>query len=176
GFQPYKQSAEKPSDYSATYTQLDATTNATTADILITSQWPKNIRDGSRVDTPEDSPVPAGEQCVADLCSTLRPRYHFSSEADFFYEREPFFHFTLPDAPDVKHITRFINLAPYGNATKQKWLYAFNLDLDAPLPTIVPAGTTGTPLTRIAPKRSLGSQQEEFSRFSPQQASTTRTR
>lgn len=158
--------AEKPSIYTAKYTQADARAITSSADILITSQWPKNIQRGSTVEIPSGSTAPTGEQCVADLCSALRPRYHFTSEADFFYEREPFFHLPQEDSPDVKHITRFINLAPYGNASKQKWLYAFTLDLEAPLPTVLPVGTTGTPLTVTAPKRPLDSQQESYSRFS----------
>ncbi|KAI5306436.1 hypothetical protein KEM56_000936 [Ascosphaera pollenicola] len=157
---------EKPSIYSAKYTQADARAITNSADILITSQWPKNIQRNSQVEVPADSSAPVGEQCVADLCSFLRPRYHFTSEAAFFYEREPFFHLPLEDSPNVKHITRFINLAPYGNTSKQKWLYAFSLDVEAPLPTTVPVGTTGTPLTVTAPKRPLDSQQESYSRFS----------
>ncbi|KAI5295296.1 hypothetical protein KEM52_001795 [Ascosphaera acerosa] len=157
---------EKPGEYAARYITSDASSNiGRSADILITGQWPRDIQRGSNVSIPDGVTVPAGEQCIAELCSSLKPRYHFSAEADCFYEREPFFHLPTEDEPDRKHITRFINVASFGNAAKQKWLYAFTLDTSAPLPLIVPTGTTVIPLVAIKAKRPLASQNETFSRF-----------
>ncbi|KAL8815568.1 MAG: hypothetical protein Q9223_005306, partial [Gallowayella weberi] len=59
---------------------------ANSADILLTSLWPLDIRKGSNISLPDGVETPTGEQFVADLCSALRPRYHFSTSNDAFYE------------------------------------------------------------------------------------------
>lgn len=138
------------------------------ADILITSHWPLSIQSGSKVPIPESCPAgPLEEQSVADLCTALKPRYHFSTSDQFFYEREPFSH--PPDRQsehlDKNKFTRFISLAAFSNAAGAKWLYAFNLDPTAPQPLNPPSGTTLSPFFKNR-KRSLDSQAENFSRFS----------
>ncbi|KAF4176118.1 hypothetical protein CNMCM7927_004341 [Aspergillus lentulus] len=122
------------------YTESDARAlyGAHSADILITHQWPKGIRTGSGAPLPEGAKVPEEVQCIADLCSTLKPRYHLSSSDGFFYEREPFFHMPSEDNPDAKLLTRFISLASYSKTSKQKWMYAFTLDPKAPAPLTIP--------------------------------------
>ncbi|KAL1966903.1 hypothetical protein VTN77DRAFT_3647 [Rasamsonia byssochlamydoides] len=155
--------------YHSRYTESDARSlnGVPGADILITNQWPKGIAEGSKVPLPEGAVVPEGVQCVADICTTLKPRYHFSSYGDFFFEREPFFHMPPEDAPDVKPLTRFINLASYSKTSKQKWMYAFTLDPRAPTPTTVPVGATVSPLASVAMKRrALESQNESYQWFS----------
>lgn len=149
------------------YTDFDAKSlsGAQSADILVTNQWPKSIQDGSKV-TLDDSSPSEGVQCVADLCSALKPRYHLSSSADFFFEREPFFHLPSEDAPEIRHVTRFISLASFNNTSKQKWMYAFNLDPNAPQPTNLPVGTTISPFSNVPSKRrEVAGQQEGFNRF-----------
>jgi hypothetical protein len=159
----------KPSDkYHPGYTESDARAlyGAHTADILITHQWPKGIRTRSQVPIPEEAAQPEEVQCIADLCSTLKPRYHLSSTEEFFYEREPFFHMPPEDNPDAKPLTRFINLASYSKTSKQKWMYAFTLDPKAPHPLTIPTGATASPLAPIQIKRKpLSSQRESYSRF-----------
>ncbi|KAK2740296.1 hypothetical protein FQN57_006176 [Myotisia sp. PD_48] len=153
--------------YIPKHTEFDSRSlySAQSADILITNQWPKSIQQGSNVPVGDENIE--GSQCISDLCSVLRPRYHFSSFANFFYEREPFFHLPADEFEAEKHITRFINLAQSNNTAKEKWLYAFTFDLKSPLPTSVPAGTTLSPLAVASlKKRGLGSQKEAFSRFS----------
>ncbi|KAH1496348.1 hypothetical protein LV164_007653 [Aspergillus fumigatus] len=150
------------------YTESDARAlyGAHSADILITHQWPKGIRTGSSAPLPEDAKVPQEVQCIADLCSTLKPRYHLSSSDGFFYEREPFFHMPTEDDPDAKPLTRFISLASYSKTSKQKWMYAFTLDPKAPPPLTIPVGATATPLAPIQVKRKvLPSQRESYHRF-----------
>jgi len=115
------------------------------ADIVITTNWPASIQNKSAVKLPQDAQEPASEQCLADLCSALKPRYHFCASPDIFYEREPFSHLPSDKSPDARPTTRFISLASPSSSTKAKWLYAFNLDPAAPTPTAVPAGTTSTP-------------------------------
>ena len=143
---------------------------ANTADILVTNNWPTSIRSRSNVKLPEgtehSSSLAEEEQCIAELCSTLKPRYHFSTSDSVFYEREPFFHLTDEDQPDTSSITRFISLATYENPTKQKWLYAFTIDPNAAPPLTMPSGTTATPFTNTSRKRQrLPDQGESYSRF-----------
>ena len=154
--------------YLPLYTESDAKSlfGANSADILITSQWPSSIRAGSKVAFNSDLDEPPSQQCVADLCATLKPRYHFSASTDIFWEREPFFHMPDEDTGDSKPITRFISLASYNNATNQKWLYAFSLDPNAPLPLTIPPGTTASPLFGKSRKRTrLPDQEQSYSRF-----------
>ena len=150
------------------YTESDARAlyGAHNADILITNQWPKGIRTRSNVPLPEDATAPEEVQPIADICSTLKPRYHISTSDGFFYEREPFFHMPNEDSPDAKPVTRFLSLASYSKTSKQKWMYAFTLDPKAPLPLTVPAGTTASPLGPVQSKRkTLPPQRESYHRF-----------
>lgn len=152
------------------YTEKDAKVlnGVHTADILLTNEWPLSIRVGSKIQIAEGVQTPKGQQCIADLVSTLKPRYHITSSLDLFYEREPFFHSPSEDAPDVKPLTRFINLASFNGASGQKALYAFSLDLTAP-PLVLPAGATASPLPQIYNHKkrvALEDQSQSYSRFS----------
>lgn len=153
--------------FQSTYSEADARAlfGTHSADILITNQWPKGIRTGSKVSTPEDKHIfPSEIQCVADVVATLKPRYHFSASDGFFFEREPFFHMPTEDSPDAKPLTRFISMASY--ESKQKAMYAFSLDPKAAPPLTVPAGATASPLSAPQAKRKgLPSQRDSFSRF-----------
>ena len=135
------------------------------ADILVTTNWPSSIRSNSNVKLPEGADEPVSEQCVADLCSALKPRYHFSSSDGSFYEREPFFHLTQDGNPDTDSVTRFLSLAAFNNPAKQKWLYAFSIDPNAPQSNALPAGTTASPLIAPRKRKALPDQGQSFSRF-----------
>ncbi|KAJ6141549.1 hypothetical protein N7470_009939 [Penicillium chermesinum] len=148
--------------FQATYTESDARAlfGAQGVDILITNQWPKGIRVGSKAPLPEDSQLlPPEVQCVADICSKLKPRYHFSTSGPFYYEREPFFHMPTEDEPNVRPITRFISMAEFGS--DQKALYAFNLDPKAAPPLTLPPGTTAAPFSAPQKRKAQPSQGEE---------------
>lgn len=139
---------------------------ANSADILLTTLWPADVRRGSKIELPVGAVSPAGQDYISSLCATLRPRYHFSS-SEFFYEREPFFHNPTPDAPDAKPLTRFISIASYGNLEKQKALYAFTLQPIADTTAVLPMGTTASPFiprgSRGAKRQSLDP--EPYSRY-----------
>jgi hypothetical protein len=140
---------------------------ANTADILLTTSWPASIRTGSKVPIPEGAVETPSYEHISDLCTSLRPRYHFSSSPSFFYEREPFFHTPTPDAPDVRPITRFISLAAYGKTSKQKSLYAFSLQptVDPTIP--LPSGATASPfMVRANSKKRPALDPEPYPRFS----------
>ncbi|KAJ5988000.1 CwfJ domain protein [Penicillium waksmanii] len=153
--------------FQPTYTEADARAlfGTHSADILITNQWPKGIRTGSKVVIPEDQAKTLTEvPCLSEVAATLKPRYHFSSSDEVFYEREPFFHLPTEDSPDVKPLTRFISMAPFGS--KQKSMYAFTLDLAAAPPLTIPAGATASPFRPPQTKRKgLPAQRESFKRF-----------
>lgn len=156
--------------FQPTYAEADAKalSGSNETDILITHQWPKGIRAGSKVPLPDDdATTPAEVQCIADLCSTLKPRYHISTSDDFFCEREPFFHLPTEDSPDAKPLTRFLSLASYSKTSKQKWMYAFTLDPKAAPPLSIPAGATASPLdtSQSAKRKNLPSQQDSYRRF-----------
>ncbi|KAL4784311.1 CwfJ C-terminus 1-domain-containing protein-like protein [Aspergillus varians] len=163
--------ATTPGDkYHPGYSESDARAliGAHHADILLTHQWPKGIRTGSKVALPEDTTLPQETQCIADLCSALKPRYHLSSTDGLFYEREPFFHLPSEDYPDAKPLTRFISLSSYSKTSKQRWMYAFTLDPKAPPPLSIPINATATPFATVAAKRKpLPDQNSSYSRFAP---------
>ncbi|MCJ1384323.1 hypothetical protein MMC17_007439 [Xylographa soralifera] len=139
---------------------------ANAADILLTSTWPSSIRTGSSIPLPGGSEDATSEQCVAELCATLKPRYHFSTSPNFFYEREPFFHLPAEDHPDNRPLTRFISLASPSSPSKAKYLYAFSLDPSAPPPSELPAGSTASPFRPATKKRSYAPEQQTYSRYS----------
>ena len=147
------------------YTALDAKAlkGANSADVLITTEWPSSIRVGSKASLPDDFTDPSSSVFIADLCSALRPRYHFSISS-FFYEREPFFHSAKDEEPGIRPITRFISLAAYNNPEKQKWLYAFTLP--STTPTEIPAGATASPFSAPTSNKRSAPSQSSFSRFS----------
>ncbi|KXL42070.1 MAG: hypothetical protein FE78DRAFT_34776 [Acidomyces sp. 'richmondensis'] len=147
--------------FAATYSDQDIeviTKNLSHADILVTSEWPKLITERSEVRYP--GPLVHTTADLADLCTTLKPRYHFST-SEFFYEREPYFH----SGPMPRHITRFISLAPYGNTEKQKSIYAFNLVPNEGPPTQLPANTTASPFIGNKKRKLANTEGAEFGNF-----------
>lgn len=146
--------------YEPIYTDEDLSTLAkdvSNADILVTSDWPAAIQNGSKAESRAETPK--GVQGIADLCTALKPRYHFSASAAF-YEREPFAH----TGPTPRWVTRFISLAPYGNAQKSKWIMALAFEPATSPPETLPEGCTHSPFTSPK-KRKLENQQEAFNSF-----------
>lgn len=116
---------------------------ANSADILLTSMWPANVWNGSKLALePTQQAAVKSTQAIAELCAALKPRYHLSASPDaFFYEREPFVHLSSSET-DPPSITRFISMAPFGNEAKAKAMYAFTLNKSD---TTVPPGVTASP-------------------------------
>lgn len=127
------------------------------ADIVVTSDWPTDVKIGSKVLCA--GPATEEIQSLAKLCSTIKPRYYFSTSAAFF-EREPFYH----SADDKAHFTRFIALAPYGNINKEKYIYAFTLRTDTAQDGELPPLLTPSPFGDVR-KRKLDSQKDAFNSF-----------
>ncbi|KAL5596991.1 hypothetical protein BROUX41_006337 [Berkeleyomyces rouxiae] len=142
---------------------------AGTADILLTGSWPFGIQNLSKIESTgshqstessNSGPMPgSGFREISDLCTALKPAYHFTcSSTESFYEREPFLH-ASDDAVAPPKVTRFISMAPYGNSAKAKALYAFTLNKES---VDIPEGTTASPFQ----DRSRAKAKEGFSRFS----------
>lgn len=148
--------------YPPFYSETDAKIlrGATTADILITSEWPEGIQTRSRVKF-EPEAQPLARQCVADLDVILKPRYHFSTSGNTYFEREPFFHPPSEETDNLYPVTRFISLAAYGNNNKQKWIYAFSLEPSASHPVAPPPGSTACPIVLSEKKRSAPEHQKQ---------------
>lgn len=151
------------------HTESDAKTlkGAHDADILLTTMWPSEIFKNSPKarELKVDATTAPSSPSIAELCAELKPRYHFAmSPAEFTFEREPFFP-EEKEGGDDKGIalTRFISLAPWGNASKAKSMYAFAVNRD----TIVtpPPGSTLTPFFKPGSKRKRHGDEAGFTRF-----------
>ncbi|CAI7638471.1 unnamed protein product [Penicillium bialowiezense] len=154
--------------FQPTYSEADARAlfGIHKTDILMTNQWPKDVRLGSsQTVSGDEASLPSELQCLADVSATIKPRYHFSSSNGAFFEREPFFHLPAQEG-DGYQITRFISLPAYGS--RKDALYAFSLDPSA-LPVLsIPPGCTICPWSAAQSKRKgLPSQKDSFSRFAP---------
>ncbi|KAJ8130130.1 hypothetical protein O1611_g3499 [Lasiodiplodia mahajangana] len=139
---------------------------ANTADILLTTPWPAAVTAHSSVTlSPENKDALLASEEIAELCAALKPRYHFSaSPAAFFYEREPFLHPPTDHESDAKAITRFISLAPFGNTSKAKALYALGITPGESI-TSVPTGCTPSPFLSATRKRVARDDDGQFNRF-----------
>ena len=107
-------------------------------DVLLTHEWPR----GCFRQLPTDGGVPAdllpdrdlatvGEELVAELAASLRPRYHFCGGEDAFFARAPYratSHASAPNRPPPSTIVaRLIALASVNPDKKKKWLHALSL-------------------------------------------------
>lgn len=71
-----------------------------------------------------------GVPALQALFGRARPKYAFSGEKNFFWEREPFVYPATSEGDAEKrpqNATRFISLGHFGNTTKQRWFYAFTV-------------------------------------------------
>lgn len=113
-------------------------------DVLLTARFPAGVAGNA---APPSDLTAARSNCVgsAAAAQALRPRYHFAGGTSAFYERAPYSNL-LPGMPP-RNATRFFGLAAVGNAAKEKWIYAFNLE---PMSTMDPA-TLLTPPPGLTP-------------------------
>ena len=114
------------------------------ADILVTSEWPKGICENSKGDILERNEN-SSQQCIASLSTALKPRYHFSFSRNKFYEREPFIQNNADSLSTGYAVTRFISLPAFENSVKEKWIYAFSIEIQPKVLSEIPLGTTQSP-------------------------------
>ncbi|XP_077565675.1 CWF19-like protein 1 [Stigmatopora nigra] len=93
-------------------------------DILLTSQWPKDV--WRFANKPEVDTKSCGSGALANVADRLKPRYHFAALEGAHYERLPYRNHTVLQE-NAQHVTRFIALAAVNNPAKKKFLYAFNI-------------------------------------------------
>ncbi|GFN87297.1 cwf19-like protein 1 [Plakobranchus ocellatus] len=129
-------------------------------DILITSQWPKDVEKYGSAPKRDRAKYPPSA-CIAEVARVLKPRYHFAGLEGIFYERQPYRNHQVLLEP-ARHVTRFVALANAGNKDKIKYLYAFNIvplsKMDAAELVKQPEDVTECPYT---PSSVLASKQEE---------------
>jgi hypothetical protein len=112
-------------------------------DVLITSEWPYGLTnllgENDLHHLSEIGYIPSNTagsgQVIAEMVTTLRPRYHFSSslENPIFYQRLPYLQPQTPYSsafPSVPWFTRFIGLASVSSSKEKhlKWIHALSLD------------------------------------------------
>ncbi len=122
---------------------------AHSAHILLTNQWPTNIRRLSSIPAPESLDKEMGAQSIADLCLALKPWYHFSSTPSAVWEREPFKQPEEYDSFQEAKITRFKSVASV-SAPNKEWMTAFSIDTSRPPPA---PQMTDTPFHKGSPRR-----------------------
>lgn len=92
----------------------------TYVDILLTADWPSGVT--KYAGTNHLASNIAASIGIAQIAYFIKPRYHFTSSKDLFYERVPFRnHIVLTERP--VQATRFVSVAQVGS--KEKYLYAF---------------------------------------------------
>ncbi|KAK9456522.1 CwfJ C-terminus 1-domain-containing protein-like protein [Dipodascopsis uninucleata] len=117
-------------------------------DILLSEHWPRYIDLLSQNKVKNESIVKIKkDNRISEVAEACEPRYHFS-HSDFFWEREPFI--------NGQKVTRYISVAPFGNSSKSKWFYAFNISV--PYIAQDTPNLTGSPYVE---KKRLGSKYEE---------------
>ncbi|XP_018327175.1 CWF19-like protein 1 [Agrilus planipennis] len=96
-------------------------------DILLTSQWPKNVMKNDP-NCKLNLTFTQTTDLISWLSIQLKPRYHISGLEGEFYERPPYRAPILSDHDvSTEIVTRFLGLARVGNKNKQRWLYALSL-------------------------------------------------
>lgn len=72
-----------------------------------------------------------GVPALQGLFGRSRPKYAFSGEKNLFWEREPFVYPAAANSEGEEarpqNATRFLSLGKFGNASKQRWFYAFTV-------------------------------------------------
>ncbi|KAF2835701.1 hypothetical protein M501DRAFT_997857 [Patellaria atrata CBS 101060] len=154
-------------NYTPYYSYDDARTlkGERNVDILITNDWPaailtRSVYQSVEIDIKE-------QECIADLCSSLKPRYHFSS-SDAFYQREPFVHSDSVSENTEYWMTHFISLADFQNEAGERSSFAFvhkPANAGPVLLSTISQTATSSPLSLVGSKRKAGASQESSHRF-----------
>ncbi|CAO3652564.1 unnamed protein product [Cunninghamella blakesleeana] len=123
-------------------------------DILLTTEWPKEIENKSTIpfETASKKKIETSNSNISELTLALKPRYHFATSENMFYEREPYDNimgFGGSSERPATHVSRFIGLGKAFNKEKQRWFYAYNIvPLTKATPEVLnmrPSNTTECP-------------------------------
>lgn len=122
---------------------------AHTAHILLTNQWPSKIQSGSNVALPETAGAETQSTAVANLCATLKPRYHFTPCSSTSWRREPFV-WPMNYSEDAEtQVTRFEALGDVSRKSSD-WISAFAIDVTKPATT--EGAQRAAPFTTVSPR------------------------
>ncbi|KAL7589477.1 hypothetical protein Lser_V15G38867 [Lactuca serriola] len=122
-------------------------------DIFLTNEWPDGILNRASTSNipPGISDSTGSDAAISELVAEIKPRYHVAGSKGVYYAREPYMN------DDAAHATRFIGLAPVGNASKQKFIHAIS---PTPASTMSsteistkPPNTTLSPYTQAEPEK-----------------------
>ena len=157
--------------YSPYYTLADARGlhGVHSADILVTNQFPQDILNGSHMQISDSVRSIEGERCISDLCTTLKPRYHFASSPESWFKREPFEQPADYELTDHKSVVFFESLASFAKSSKElKWHSGFKLDPSTTPPE--PQNLTASPFTQLLlsesrKRRAIEGQDQAYSRY-----------
>lgn len=92
-------------------------------DILLTTEWPKEIENKSSIKLESSSKLETSNSNITELALALKPRYHFATSENIFYEREPYDNvmgFGGTSERPATHVSRFIGLGKAFNKEKQR--------------------------------------------------------
>lgn len=128
-------------------------------DILLTYDWPEKIEVNSLRAKSIKGSHPKNTSFVTSLCQHFKPKYHFAtSSPSLFFEREPF-KILAGIQPDVQQfsVSRFLSLGESEPASKQRWFYAFNLNLGPQLLSAheLPANISESPYAKATQTKRL---------------------
>lgn len=106
-------------------------------DLFLSNQWPTGILNFLKA---EDVPHPEStSDAAAKVANVIKPRYHFVSSENIFFERIPY-----KNEKDTV-VTRFISLGHAMNTKDQKYIHALNLvPVTKQAPPSLPPNTTST--------------------------------
>ena len=95
-----------------------------TVDLLLTYEWPDDVRNYSHTSTKLDL---RGSRLVQNLANKLCPKYHFAGKEGLYLEREPYESLREDAEGNTIHtFTRFIAISDFTNSRHMRWFYAFN--------------------------------------------------
>ncbi|POW23466.1 hypothetical protein PSHT_00099, partial [Puccinia striiformis] len=137
------------------------TQETTEIDILLSHSIPESITNNSKLKPKENGWEGCGP--MTEVLKTSKPRYHFAGgTVHQFWEREPWL-WESDQVPskhsDYPKLTRFVNLAEFGNQAKERWFYAFNIVSTHELKPTLPVNLTPSPYA-LTPQTTRSSHQK----------------
>eukprot|EP01038_Epipyxis_sp_PR26KG_P007785 gene7785-10575_t len=135
-------------------------------DILITSDWPKDTHhflEELEFNELKNSPIGigSGSKLTALYALLVRPRYHFVSGKNEFYQRSPY-----KNAP-VSPCTRLISIDKVSERKEKnkKWLHAISINpiihMKVEDVTVIPNGTTENPYIDVEMMNNISNKQKQ---------------
>ncbi|KAH9818714.1 CwfJ C-terminus 1-domain-containing protein-like protein [Melampsora americana] len=131
-------------------------------DLLLTHALPQSLTTHSNRLPKDSNPFNrGGASPITQVLKTIQPKYHFSGAEDQFWEREPWVWDSTIDSNQIR-LTRFINLGQFGNQTKERWFYAFNLTPNQGTRISKPIDSTPSPYSLSSGSQKRGFQEDDL--------------